>query len=89
MGSTTKEERAAISEYFDNPSMAAGTSATPAPSAVQGPGGAEVDDRVDEATDDGEEHHVQPQVTGRVDDQPKKGGDNGNHAHGGNHAAPS
>lgn len=40
MGSTTKEERAAISEYFDNPSMSKGVSSTPAPSAVQGPGGA-------------------------------------------------
>lgn len=40
MGSTTKEERAAISEYFDNPSMSKGTSSTPAPSAVQGAGGA-------------------------------------------------
>ena len=40
MGSTTKEERAAISEYFNNPSMSKGASSTPAPSAVQGPGGA-------------------------------------------------
>lgn len=40
LGSTTKEERAAISEYFNNPSMSQGVSSTPAPSAVQGPGGA-------------------------------------------------
>ncbi len=40
MGSTTKEERAAISEYFDNPSMSEGLSSSPAPSSVQGPGGA-------------------------------------------------
>jgi chemotaxis protein MotB len=40
MGSTTKEERAAISEYFDNPSMTAGASRTPTSSSVQGPGGA-------------------------------------------------
>ncbi len=40
MGSTTTEERAAISEYFDNPSMSEGLSSSPAPSAVQGPGGA-------------------------------------------------
>ncbi len=39
MGSTTKEEKAAISSYFDNPSAAIGTSATPAPSSVQGKGG--------------------------------------------------
>ncbi len=40
MGSTTTEERAAISEYFDNPSMSEGISSSPAPSSVQGPGGA-------------------------------------------------
>ena len=40
MGSTTKEERAAISEYFDNPSMSPGTSTAPSASGMQGPGGA-------------------------------------------------
>ena len=40
MGSTTKEEKAAISEYFDNPSMTQGMSTSPSPNAVDGPGGA-------------------------------------------------
>ena len=40
MGSTTKEERAAISDYFNNPSMTPGSSSTPSPSGMQGPGGA-------------------------------------------------
>lgn len=39
IGSTTKEEKAAISSYFNNPSAVAGMSSTPAPSAVQGKGG--------------------------------------------------
>ena len=42
MGSTTKEERAAISHYFTEPSMVQGASPTKSthPTAVQGPGGA-------------------------------------------------
>ncbi len=41
MGGTSDEERAAISQYFENPSMTPGASPTPStPSAVQGPGGA-------------------------------------------------
>jgi len=40
MGSTNQEQKAAISEYFKNPSAEIGTSLTPSPSAVQGPGGA-------------------------------------------------
>ncbi len=40
MGGTSDEEKAAISEYFDNPSMASGVSSSPAPSSIQGPGGA-------------------------------------------------
>lgn len=40
MGSTTQQEKAAISEYFDNPSMSEGISTSPAPNAVDGPGGA-------------------------------------------------
>jgi chemotaxis protein MotB len=40
MGSTTPEQKGAISEYFNNPSAVPGSSTAPAPSAVQGPGGA-------------------------------------------------
>ncbi len=40
MGSTTKEQKGAISEFFNNPSAVPGTSPVPAPSPVQGPGGA-------------------------------------------------
>ncbi len=42
MGSTTKEERAAISHYFTEPSMVQGASPTKSshPTAAQGPGGA-------------------------------------------------
>jgi chemotaxis protein MotB len=39
LGSTTKDQRAAISEYFNNPSAEPGTSVTPSPNPVQGPGG--------------------------------------------------
>ena len=39
LGSTTKEQRAAISEYFNNPTAEPGTSVTPSPNPVQGPGG--------------------------------------------------
>jgi len=37
---TSDEEKAALSEYFDNPSMAEGVAPTSAPSSVKGPGGA-------------------------------------------------
>ena len=37
LGSTTKEQRAAISEYFNNPTNEPGMSVTPRPSAVHGP----------------------------------------------------
>ncbi len=40
MGSTTEEQKGAISEYFLNPSNTPGTSDVPSPSAIQGPGGA-------------------------------------------------
>jgi chemotaxis protein MotB len=40
MGSTTEEQRGAISEYFNNPSAVPGTSTSPAPTSMQGPGGA-------------------------------------------------
>ena len=40
MGSTTQEQKAAISEYFNNPSPEEGTSLRPSPSTIQGPGGA-------------------------------------------------
>lgn len=40
MGSTTEEQKGAISEYFSNPSAVAGTSTVPSPTAIQGPGGA-------------------------------------------------
>jgi len=40
LGSTTKEQRAAISEFFNNPSGEPGMSVTPSPSPVHGPGGA-------------------------------------------------
>lgn len=40
MGSTTEEQKGAISEYFNNPSAVPGTSTVPNPSSVQGPGGA-------------------------------------------------
>lgn len=39
LGTSTKEQLAAISQYFKNPSMQAGTSQTPAPG-MNGPGGA-------------------------------------------------
>jgi chemotaxis protein MotB len=40
MGSTTEEQKGAISEYFTNPSAVPGTSTVPTPSSIQGPGGA-------------------------------------------------
>lgn len=40
MGSTTEEQRGAISEYFNNPSAVPGSSTLPTPSAINGPGGA-------------------------------------------------
>ena len=40
MGSTTEEQRGAISEYFNNPSDVAGKSPVPSPNPIQGPGGA-------------------------------------------------
>jgi len=40
MGSTTAEQRGAISEYFNNPSAVPGTSTVPSPTSIQGPGGA-------------------------------------------------
>jgi chemotaxis protein MotB len=42
MATTNQEQRAAISEYFKNPSAEIGTSPNPSASAVQGPGGAGV-----------------------------------------------
>ena len=39
LGSSTKEQLAAVSQYFNNPSMQPGTSQTPAPG-MNGPGGA-------------------------------------------------
>jgi chemotaxis protein MotB len=40
MGSTSEEQKGAISEYFNNPSAVEGTSTVPSPTAVQGAGGA-------------------------------------------------
>jgi chemotaxis protein MotB len=40
MGSTSAEQKGAISEYFKNPSAVQGTSPVPSPSSIQGPGGA-------------------------------------------------
>ena len=40
MASTNHEQKAAISEYFKNPSAEIGTAPTPSPNGVQGPGGA-------------------------------------------------
>jgi chemotaxis protein MotB len=40
MGSTTQEQKGAISEYFTNPSAVPGTSTVPASTSMQGPGGA-------------------------------------------------
>lgn len=40
MGSTTEQQKGAISEYFNNPSAVPGTSTVPTPSSIQGPGGA-------------------------------------------------
>src|SRR5690242_16509328 len=40
MGSTTQEQKGAISEYFNNPSAVPGTSTVPSPTSMQGPGGA-------------------------------------------------
>ena len=40
MGSTTEEQKGAISEYFNNPSNVQGASPVPSPTPIQGPGGA-------------------------------------------------
>ena len=40
MGSTTQEQKGAISEYFNNPSAVPGRSTQPSPTSIQGPGGA-------------------------------------------------
>ncbi len=40
VGGTTDEEKAAISDHFQNVSISEGMSSTPAPSSIQGPGGA-------------------------------------------------
>lgn len=40
MGSTTQEQKGAISEYFNNPSAVPGSSTMPSPTSIQGPGGA-------------------------------------------------
>lgn len=40
MGSTTEEQKGAISEYFNNPSAVPGASTMPSPGSIQGPGGA-------------------------------------------------
>jgi len=40
MGSTTEEQKGAISEYFNNPSAKPGSSTAPNPTSIQGPGGA-------------------------------------------------
>jgi len=40
MGSTTQEQKGAISEYFTNPSAVPGTSTVPSPTSINGPGGA-------------------------------------------------
>jgi chemotaxis protein MotB len=40
MGSTTEQQKGAISEYFNNPSAVPGTSTVPTPSSISGPGGA-------------------------------------------------
>lgn len=39
MGSTTEEQKGAISEYFTNPSAVPGSSTAPAPTSINGPGG--------------------------------------------------
>ena len=39
MGSTSEEQKGAISEYFNNPSAVPGTSTVPSPTAINGPGG--------------------------------------------------
>ncbi len=40
MGSTTQEQKGAISEYFNNPSAVPGSSTVASPTSMQGPGGA-------------------------------------------------
>lgn len=40
IGGTSDEEKAALSEYFSNPSATEGAAPTPAPSSINGPGGA-------------------------------------------------
>lgn len=40
MGSTTQEQKGAISEYFNNPSAVPGSSTMPSPTSIQGLGGA-------------------------------------------------
>lgn len=40
MGTTTKEQKAAVSDYFNNPSSEMGASPTPKPNGGEGPGGA-------------------------------------------------
>jgi chemotaxis protein MotB len=39
MGSTTEEQKGAISEYFNNPSAVPGSSTVPSPTSINGPGG--------------------------------------------------
>ncbi|HKE96725.1 MAG TPA: flagellar motor protein MotB [Povalibacter sp.] len=39
MGSTTEEQKGAISEYFTNPSAVPGSSTVPSPTSINGPGG--------------------------------------------------
>ena len=40
MGSTSEEQKGAISEYFNNPSAVPGSSTVPSPTSINGPGGA-------------------------------------------------
>ena len=42
MGSTSEEQKGAISEYFNNPSAVPGSSTVPSPTSINGPGGASV-----------------------------------------------
>ncbi|HMN44885.1 MAG TPA: flagellar motor protein MotB [Povalibacter sp.] len=42
MGSTSEEQKGAISEYFNNPSAVPGSSTMPSPTSINGPGGASI-----------------------------------------------
>jgi len=79
---TSDEEKAAMSEYFDNPSMAEGVAPTSAPSSVKGPGGASTgliqlsqvpaDKRHDKEKDEDFKEKVDPEEQKRIQEEQKE-----------------